>query len=224
MLIDRLNVLKALVELIRQTLIAIAIGAVLVLAAAVAIKYPDKIAAYFKNSEISEINIGVLKLTIKKSEEAIADTNQIIANLIGHLRAAPAADNSALLGELEKLQKQSQEAVAEVKKVQTEVSAGGTSKPESTDPSSAKWGVIFSSYPSNVNTASELASAQSLGAGEAKLYLNKGRYRGVLVFSSEAQAREALNKIDDTFKSAYIRNLNEWCGTDAREVEGTVRC
>jgi hypothetical protein len=222
-MMDRINVLKALVELIRQLLIAVAIGGLLVAVIVVLVKYPDKIADYFSKREITEVNLGVLKLTIKRSQEAVSDSNQIIATLIERLRNDPATDKSRILAELEKVQRQGQEAATQVQKAQSEVGPS-TSKPESVETGTQKWGVIFGSYPSEANTNPELAKAKQLGSGDAKLYLNKGRYRGVLVFSSEVAAREALDRIEGTFRSAYVRNLNDWCGPNASETANLVTC
>lgn len=223
MLTDRLNVLKTLVELIKQLLIVVAIGAVLIAAIYIAIRYPAQIIEYLKDRKVSEINLGVVKLTLEKTEEAASDSNQIIADLIGRLRDNPTADRSRIIADLEKLQKQSEEAVAQVQKARSEVTPS-TSIPEPSGTSSEKWGVIFGSYPTAANTDTELTKAKELGAGDAKLYLNKGRYRGVLEFNSEAKAKEALKKIETAFKSAYVRNLNEWCGTDTPETTDVVTC
>lgn len=223
MLTDRLNVLKTLVELIKQLLIVVAIGMVVIAATYIAIRYPTQIIEYLKDRKVSEINLGVVKLTLEKTEEAASDSNQIIANLIGRLRDDPTADRSKVLAELEKLQMQNQEAVAQVQKAQIEVSPGASS-PEPGGTNSEKWGVIFSSYPNTANTDAELTKAKQLGGGDAKLYQNKGRYRGVLEFNSEAKAKEALKKIETAFKSAYVRNLNEWCGTDTPGTAHVVTC
>lgn len=229
---ERLDAVKAILEILKQALIVMVILAAII----VAVSYRGDVVAYLRNSEIQEFSIAGLKFVVKQKETLI-DSDQLIAGLVKLVEQTPAlAANHELMSEIENLRSRNKQALFQAKEAESAVLAaspasallvqgpqsGGTLPDDST---AQKWGIIFGSYPLSVSPAGDLQKAESLETGAVKLFEHKGRRRGVIVFDSQLEARAALPKVAEIFGTdSYIRPLNEWCGDAARENVEVVRC
>ncbi len=235
MMKEELDTVKVAFDLLKQVLIVIAIGLVLI--------FPSQINRILSEAGIETVNAAGFQLRVLKSNEAqLANVQEKVAKLVRDLTESGSRISQALgqisatvdsnvREKIEQAKLLNQQAITRVKTIESGIDQSllandaALAQLNAAATASGSWGVIYGSFPTLDVAIIVANSARGSGvAATTKIYLKRERYRTVALFASKADAVAEVSGIEAKVKSgAYAVDLSSWCPTSHID-NGAIIC